>query len=67
MSEYTVAELRSAAAARVEATSLRRTAREIGLSPTGLSKFLSGTKPYMKTLRKLRRWFNNKPYYGGGQ
>jgi hypothetical protein len=66
MSQYTVEELRSAAAARVENTSLRGTAREIGLSPTGLKKFLLGTKPYAATQRKLQTWFNNKPYYGGG-
>lgn len=66
MSDYTVEELRSAAAARVENTSLRGAAREIGMSPSGLKKFLLGTSPYAATLRKLRTWFNNKAYYGGG-
>jgi hypothetical protein len=26
------------------------------MSPTGLSKFLDGSEPYMPTLRKLRQW-----------
>jgi hypothetical protein len=49
--------LRSAAAQRVEDTSLRGAAREIGMSPTGLKKFLLGTAPYSPTLRRLRRWY----------
>lgn len=32
-------------------------AREIGMSPTGLKKFLLGTAPYSPTLRRLRRWY----------
>jgi hypothetical protein len=50
-------ELRQAAAHRVECTSLRGVAREIGMSPTGLKKFLLGTAPYSPTLRRLRRWY----------
>jgi hypothetical protein len=52
-----VRHLREVAAARVEATSLRRVAREIGMSPTGLRKFLDGTDPYAPTLHRLRVWF----------
>jgi hypothetical protein len=55
--EATVQYMRSLAAARVEHTSLRGVAREIGMSPTGLKKFLLGTAPYAPTLRRLRRWF----------
>ena len=54
----TVEQLRTAAAARVEHTSLRGTAREIGMSPTGLKKFLSGTPPYSPTLRRILNWYN---------
>ena len=49
--------LREAATARVENTSLRSVAREIGMSPTGLKKFLLGTSPYAPTLRRLRSWY----------
>jgi len=53
----TVQHLRERAAARVERTSLRGVAREIGMSPTGLKKFLLGTAPYSPTLRRLRKWY----------
>jgi hypothetical protein len=49
--------LRQAAASRVERSSLRKVAREIGMSPTGLKKFLQGTAPYSPTLRRLRSWY----------
>ncbi|MFL5539593.1 MAG: hypothetical protein ACJ8J0_11410 [Longimicrobiaceae bacterium] len=55
--EATVQHLRAMAAARVQQTSLRGVAREIGMSPTGLKKFLVGTSPYAPTLRRLRRWY----------
>ncbi len=55
--DATVRHLRDMAAARVENTSLRGVAREIGMSPTGLKKFLLGTAPYSPTLRRLRRWY----------
>ncbi|HEX8903882.1 MAG TPA: hypothetical protein VF771_03530 [Longimicrobiaceae bacterium] len=55
--EATVAHLREMANARVENTSLRGVAREIGMSPTGLKKFLMGTAPYSPTLRRLRKWY----------
>jgi hypothetical protein len=49
--------LRDTVAARAENTSLRNVAREIGMSPTGLKKFLQGTAPYSPTLRRLRSWY----------
>src|SRR5215207_11576403 len=52
----TVQHLRGMAASRVQQTSLRGVAREIGMSPTGLKKFLLGTAPYSPTLRRLRKW-----------
>jgi len=55
--EAIIEHLRTAAAARVDHTSLRGVAREIGMSPTGLKKFLLGTAPYSPTLRRLRKWY----------
>ena len=49
--------MREIAAARVENTSLRQVAREMGMSPTGLKKFLDGTSPYAPTVRRLRNWY----------
>lgn len=49
--------LREAAAEQVENTSLRSVAREVGMSPTGLKKFLLGTAPYSPTVRRLRNWY----------
>ena len=53
----TIPHLREIAAARVGATSLRRVAREIGMSPTGLRKFLDGGEPYAPTVHRLRVWY----------
>lgn len=55
--ENVVQHLREMAAARVDSTSLRGVAREIGMSPTGLKKFLLGTAPYSPTIRRLRKWY----------
>ena len=52
-----VRHMREVAASRVENTSLRQVAREIGMSPTGLKKFLEGTAPYSPTVRRLRNWY----------
>ena len=52
--------LRAAAADRVEATSLRGVAREIGISPPGLSYFLEGTSPHTRTLEKIRAWHHRQ-------
>lgn len=48
--------LRAAAAARVQVTGLRGTANEIGMSASGLLKFLAGAQPYKPTLGRLRAW-----------
>lgn len=37
--------------------SLRQAAREVGMSPTGLSKFCDGGEPYSRTVLKLREWY----------
>jgi hypothetical protein len=52
-----IPQLRTAVIERVERTSLRSAAREIGMSPTGLRKFLDGNMPYTKTLHRLRKWY----------
>jgi hypothetical protein len=49
--------MREAAAERVRATSLRKTATEIGLTPTGLQYFLDGSDPQEGTRRKLSSWY----------
>lgn len=42
---------------RVDETSLRHVAREIGMSPTGLRGLLDGADPYGKTKEKMRAWY----------
>lgn len=49
--------LREAVALRSEATSVRQVAREIGLSPAGLQKFIDGAAPRSRTRRLLELWF----------
>jgi hypothetical protein len=49
--------LRESVAARARSTSLRAVAREVGMSPSGLDKFLSGGNPYSGTRRKLYNWW----------
>jgi hypothetical protein len=52
-----IEKLREAAAHAIETSSLRATARAIGLSPTGLQKFAEGASPYRDTRRKVVRWY----------
>ena len=49
--------LRETARLRVQAKSLRKAAKEIGLSPTGLQGFLDGSEPYAPTIQKLLEWY----------
>lgn len=49
--------LRQAASWSVSAASLRQVAREVGMSPSGLQKFLDGSSPYSATRKKLARWY----------
>jgi hypothetical protein len=60
------AQLRAAVSAAVERSSLRGVARDVGLSPTGLGKFLAGSQPYPSTRRKLERWFASQAREQGG-
>ncbi|HEX6751782.1 MAG TPA: hypothetical protein VF092_31095 [Longimicrobium sp.] len=48
--------LRETVATRVQATSLRSVARQVGMSPSGLEKFLSGGTPYARSRQKLQDW-----------
>lgn len=53
-----VKRLRAAAVERVQQSSLRETARAIGMSSSGLHQFLEdGVEPYPKTYRKLLAWY----------
>lgn len=49
--------MREAVRLAVSAKSLRAVAREVGLSPMGLSNFLNGRQPYTATRRKLTLWY----------
>ena len=48
---------RIALASEIERTTLRAVARKVGMSPTGLTKFLDGGQPYGPTVARLRRWY----------
>lgn len=50
-------ELRDVIAARLAAMSLRSLARAVGMSPSGLQKFMDGAVPYPHTREKLERWY----------
>lgn len=49
--------VRQAVIAAVEVRSLRSVARSIGMSPGGVTYFVEGAKPYMRTRRKLCSWY----------
>lgn len=52
--------LRESVAMRVQATSLRSVARQVGMSPAGLEKFLSGGTPYTRSRQKLQDWWTRE-------
>lgn len=52
--------LRESVAMRVQATSLRSVARQVGMSPSGLEKFLSGGTPYTRSRQKLQEWWTRE-------
>jgi hypothetical protein len=58
--------IRAAAKLAIEETSLRRVAREVGMSPMGLKHFVEGTQPYSATYRKLIAWYNVYQARAGG-
>lgn len=49
--------LRESVAIRVQATSLRAVARQVGMSPAGLEKFIAGGVPYARSRQKLHEWW----------
>jgi hypothetical protein len=59
-----LARLREAVERQVTARSLRHAARQVGMSPTGLQKFLAGSAPSDATCRKLERWAFDKAAAG---
>jgi len=52
--------MRESVAMRVEATSLRSVARQVGMSPSGLEKFLAGGTPYTRSRQKLQDWWTRE-------
>ena len=55
--QESVSRLRAAVSRSVLATSLRHVSREVGMSPTGLQKFMSGSQPFSATKKKLALWY----------
>lgn len=49
--------LREAMVSHLATHPLRRVARQVGMSATGLQKFVGGAHPFSFTRRKLERWF----------
>lgn len=56
----TIDRLREMVSIRVQATSLRSVARQVGMSPSGLEKFLQGGMPYSGSRRKLYDWYTRE-------
>ena len=52
--------LREAVRERVELTSIREVAREVGMAHTTLADFLKGTEPYGANRAKLRTWYEGE-------
>lgn len=55
--EPLVEDIRRAVRQHVGATSLRSVARQLGSSPSGLSKFMAGARPYKKRFLRLKAWY----------
>jgi hypothetical protein len=57
-SEHATCErFRGAVREAIARSTLRAVAKDVGMSPTGLQKFLDGTNPYGKTRERLRLWY----------
>jgi len=54
---FDVGAMRKFAQARVDSSSLRAVADEIGISKSGLDHFLKGRNPYSRTRTKMFAWF----------
>jgi transcriptional regulator with XRE-family HTH domain len=46
---------------KIRGSSLRKIAGEVGMSPTGLQKFLNGSDSYRSTVARLRLWYYAQP------
>jgi hypothetical protein len=55
--EVEIGDVRSYAAGRANASSVRETARQIGIGHTSLEKFLNGARPFAKNRSKLCEWY----------
>lgn len=52
---------RSALSDAVNRSTLRSVAHDVGMSPSGLTKFIyEGTTPYAPTIERLRAWYYRK-------
>ncbi|HEX2094230.1 MAG TPA: hypothetical protein VHG28_17635 [Longimicrobiaceae bacterium] len=60
-------ELRQVILARLATMSLRGVARDVGMSPSGLQKFVDGSIPYLPTRQKLERWYVRESARSGGE
>jgi hypothetical protein len=56
---------RSALRQAIARSTLRAVARDVGMSPSGLQKFLDGTNPYGKTRERLRMWYFREAGFSG--
>src|SRR5689334_21637486 len=63
---FDTAAIRRLVRQRVDQTSLRAVADEIGVSKSGLVSFLQGREPYYKTRLKLTAWFMRQRHPDGG-
>ena len=52
-----IARIAEAMRARIEETTLRDTAGELGMSPAGLRLLASRSRPHGATMRRARAWF----------
>jgi hypothetical protein len=57
MEDQELRHVREALAESIDVFGLRATARELKMSPTGLSNLVDGTVPYGKTIRRVRAWY----------
>lgn len=52
--------LRETVALRVQASSLRTVARQVGMSPVTLERFLAGEVPYTRGRQRLQEWWDRE-------
>jgi hypothetical protein len=57
MKRFGLTRVRELADKRVSASSLRAVAEDIGMSFSGLRKFLAGSDPHPGTVKKLTAWY----------